>query len=126
MQDDSADELHVEMAHVESAASCFAHESEGGNHGGLDCCLELIFVIFGGGVGVFEALGDLGFEGRGARGKIRVGERLYFGLEGVDCRDGWRDPLDVALVLRADEARHDAVNYLFNVHSACWMPRAAH
>jgi hypothetical protein len=28
-------------------------------------------------------------------------------------------------VLRADEARDNAINYLFDVHDDCWMPRAA-
>jgi hypothetical protein len=28
-------------------------------------------------------------------------------------------------VLRADEARHDAINYAFDVHTDYWMPRAA-
>ena len=36
VQDDSADELHVEMAHAEGATARFADEGEGRNDGGFD------------------------------------------------------------------------------------------
>src|ERR1700733_8972242 len=113
------------MTHVERAAPGLAHESKCGNHGGLYGRLELVFVIFGGWVGVFEALGDLGFEGCGARGEFRVGDSHHFRLECIDRRDGWGDALDVALVLGTDEARDYAINYAFDVHTDYWMPRAA-
>ena len=64
MQHDAADQLHVEMPHVENAASGFAHRGERGNQN----------VVQRG------ALRQLLFERDGLRGQFLIGELLHLRL----------------------------------------------
>ena len=71
VKDHAADQLHVEMAHVEDAAAGFADDGEG---------FDQEVVERG-------ALSDSFFEFDGFGGQVDIGEFAKSGLEGVDCRD---------------------------------------
>jgi len=94
MQDDPADQLHVEVPHVQHAAAGLADHREG---------LDQQVVDRG---AVRDALAELG--GPGAQ--LLVGERLDLGLAAVDGLDERTDPLQLAFVLRADDFGEDGVD----------------
>src|SRR6202007_2491868 len=82
-------------------------------------------------ISVFQLLLDLLAQLGKARFKRFVAERVYFGFACVDGRDDRLQFFDVALVLGADKAGHDAVEYLgyfpwvFFLFPARFFPRAA-
>ena len=87
VQDHAADELHVEVPHVEHAAPGFADDGEGfGQHG-----VERFAAP--------DPLAELG--GLGA--ELVVGQGPRRGLAAVDVRDDRVQPLQLTLVLRADD-----------------------
>ncbi len=115
MQDDAADELHVEVAHADGAAARFAHQGEGGNERRLERVLQFLLVV---GIVAFEAFEaglHFGAQRNGALADLGVGELLHLRLELVDLDDIRRDFLDVALVLRPDEARNYPVDRFFDI-----------
>ena len=94
VQHDAADQLDVEMPHVENAAAGFAHGGERRNQNIVER----------------GALRDLLLEGDGLRGQFLIGELLHARLHVVDGRDQRAHRLDVALVLGAENLRHHCVN----------------
>ena len=89
MQHDAADQLHVEMPHVQNAAAGFAHGGEGGNQQIVER----------------RALRDLFPEDDGLPGEFLIGQRLHLRLHFVDRRDDRPHRLDFALVLGAENFR---------------------
>src|ERR1700722_16360857 len=116
VENHAADELHIEVAHVERAATGFANESECGNDGGLEGLHHQVFEAGIGRIGVFERSLDLLFESEELRFQLFVAERFDFGFARIDGRDERLQFLDVALVLGADESRDYAVNNLCCIH----------
>ncbi len=94
MEHDAADELHVEVPHVEHAAAGLAHDGEGLGQQ----------VVERRAVG--EPLPELG--GLGAQ--LLVGEALDLGFLGVDLGDERPQALQFALVLGADDFREEGVD----------------
>ena len=82
MQNRAADELHVEMPHVEDAAAGFAADGEGFDQQVVER------------LAIFDAL----LEFDGFLGQFGVGELLESGFEIVDGGDDWTEPLDFAFV----------------------------
>src|SRR5208282_2871684 len=115
MQDDAADELHVEVAHADGSAACLADQGERGNKRRLERVLELLLVIWIGALEAFEAGLHFGTQRDSALADFGVGELLHGRLELVDLDDVRRDFLDVALVLRPDEARNYPVDRFFDI-----------
>ena len=109
MQHDAADELHIEMPHVQEAAARFARQGERGHDGWLDGRLQFLFVGFIFGIGVFQALLDLLAQLRIARCEVFRVERLDFRLARVDGRDDRLQFFDVAFVLGADKPSDDII-----------------
>ena len=85
LQDDAADQLHVEVTHVEEAAAGFADHGEGFDEQ----------VVEG------RALGQFFLEFDGFGGQIDIGELLDGRFQVVDCCDDGLDGLDFALVFGA-------------------------
>ena len=71
VQHDAADQLFVEMPHVDETAPCFAHRRKRGNHD----------------VVKRRSLRQLFLEGNGLRGQFFVAELLNRGLQIVDRAD---------------------------------------
>ena len=117
VQDHAADQLHVEMAHAQRAAARFADQGERRDQGRLDRILQFLLVVGIGDLEAFHALEDLRPEFRRLRAQFLVGKFFHLRLERVDRLDEGLDALDVALVLRADEARNNAIYDSFNVHN---------
>jgi len=101
VQNDAADELHVEMPHVQEATPCFADQGECRHNRGFQCLLQLLLICRLRGIGVLQLLLHLGAELRETRLKAFIAERLHFGFARVDGRDERLQFLDVALVLGA-------------------------
>ncbi len=108
MKDDAADELDVEVAHLDGALAGFADDGEGFGEdvveGGLfggDALVGIFNAFDGGG----DALAE--FDGPGAEGL--VGEGLHGGLEGVNLRDDGHEPLDGAFVAGAKDLSYSFV-----------------
>ncbi len=95
MQDDAADQLDVEVAHVQDAAAGFADDGEGFDQD----------VVEGG------ALGEFLLEFNGLRGQFGVGELLDGGFALVDGGDERPNPLDLALVLGAEDFGQKGINH---------------
>ena len=93
MEDHAADQLHVEMAHVEDAPAGFAHHGEG---------LDQEVVERG-------ALGEFFFEFNGFGGEVDVGELAHCGLEVVDRGHGGQHLFDFALVFGAENFRQNGI-----------------
>ena len=89
MQDHAADQLHVEVPHVEDAAAGFAADGEGFDQQVVERC----------------AVGERFFEFDGFGGEIDVARAAGFGLEIVDGGDDRAHRLDFALVLGAENFR---------------------
>ena len=87
VQDGAADELDVEVPHVQHAAAGLAHDGEGFGHQVVD------------GFAVGDPLTELG---RFAA-KLLVGQRLDCRFEGVDLRDDRTQTFQFAVVLCADD-----------------------
>ena len=125
VQDDAANELHVEVPHVEEAAPRLARKRKGGNDHRLE---RLLYALLERGfrrVRVFQLFLDLRLQLLVSRLEIGVGERLHFRFAGVDGRDGRLDALDVALVFGADKSRDNSVEYLGCFHEWLCRPRRA-
>jgi hypothetical protein len=116
VENHAANELDVEMAHVEETAACFADEREGGDDRGIKGFSQEFFVGGLAGISVFELFLDFRFEGGEAQLQIFVGEGAHFGFARVDGGDAGLQFFDVALVLGADETSDDGVNCLGNIH----------
>ena len=116
MQDHAADELHVEMAHVQEPPTRFAGQRKRRDQNRLEGLLHQVAEGRFGGVGVFEGFLNLLFQLEKAKLQIFVAERFDFGLEGVNSRDIGLQFFDVALVLGADKSRDYAVNNLRCIH----------
>ena len=86
MQDDAADQLHVEVPHVEDAAAGFADCGKG----------------FGQQIVERRAVRDSLFEINRFGGKIVIRELLHRRLQIVDGRDDRTHRLDFALVASAE------------------------
>ncbi len=116
VQNNAADQLHIEMPHVQEAAAGFADERERRHDRRLQRLLQLLFVGRLRRIGVLQLLLHLGAKLRKARLEVFIAQRTNFGFAGVDSRNGWLQFLDVALVLGADKARDDAIEYLGCFH----------
>ena len=118
VQDDTADQLHVEMAHAEGAAAGFADQREGGNQRGLErpradaACNSCRRDRRLRGGSATSALSSAVHAPKSASESFFIS-----GSSALMAPTTVADAFDVALVLRADEARDDAINYFFNVHS---------
>ncbi len=95
MQNDAADQLHVEVAHVKEAAAGFAHGGEGFDEQ----------VVEGGALGQFF----LEFDSFG--GEIDIGELLEGGGQLVDGVDEGLNGLDFAFVFGAKDLGQDDINH---------------
>ena len=95
MEDDAADELDVEVTHMEEAAAGFADDGEG----------------FGEEVLEGGALGEAFAEFDGFGGEVDIGEGGQVGLEVVDGGDEGLHGLDLALVFGAEDFGEDCVNH---------------
>ena len=116
VQNHSADQLHVEVAHVQQAATCFADQRKRRNDCGREGLLHLLAESRVAGIGVLELLLHLFLQREEASLQLVVAERLDFGFARVDGRDERLQFFDVALVLGADKSRDNCVNYLGNIH----------
>ena len=95
VQHHAADQLHVEVPHVQHAPAGFADDGEGFD--------EQIVERFA----VGDALAEL--DGLGA--ELLVGQRLDLRLERADLGDQRAEPLDLTLVLRADDFGEDLTEH---------------
>ena len=95
VQDDAADQLHVEMTHVQEAAAGFAHHGEGFDQ-------EVV---------QRRALSEFFLEFDGLGGEIDIRERLDARLEVVDSRDERHHGLDFTLVFGAKNLGQDDINH---------------
>ena len=89
MQDGAADQLDIEMPHVEDAASGFAAHGEGFDQQVVER------------LSIFDAL----LEFHGFLGEFDVGELLESGFEIVDGGDNWTEALDFAFVPGPEDFR---------------------
>ena len=94
VQDHAADQLHVEVPHVQHAASGFADDRE---RLGQQVVERLPLL---------EAEAEFG----GLAAQLLVGERRDRRLEGVDLRDDRREPLELALVGGAEDFREGFID----------------
>ncbi len=116
VKDDPADQLHVEVAHVQKAPAGFADESKRRDNHGVERLLEEVFVGIIAGIGVFELLKDLRLQFSEAGLKVFVAEGFQLGLALIDGDDERLQFFDVALVLGADKERYDIVEELSYIH----------
>ncbi len=116
VQHDAADELHVEVAHVEGAPPGLADQGKRRDQCRIDRIAQLLLVVRIVALEPFHAALHLGLEGQRPLAQLGVGKLLHLRLEGVDLSDQRLNALDVALMLGADEARDDTVYYPFYIH----------
>ena len=95
MQNDAADELDVEVPHVEDAAAGLAADGEGFDQ-------QVVERL---------AVGDALLEFDGFLGEFGVGELLEPGFEIVDGGDDWTHPLDFAFVPGPEDFRKGGVEH---------------
>jgi hypothetical protein len=95
VQHHAADELHVEVPHVEHAAAGLAHHGEGLGQ-------EVVERL---------ALGVAFAEFRGACAHLAVRERARAGLQLADAADDGVQPLQLPVVLGADDFRKELVDH---------------
>src|SRR5262249_55608142 len=113
---ESADELDVEMAHVEETAAGFTREGECRGDGRLESGLKKIFVILFGRDGGLEGHFDFGLLRGKAKLKLVEQNGVEFMPNRIALPENGLKFLDVAFVLRADEAGKNAVHYLGCIH----------
>ena len=94
MQHHAADQLHVEMPHVEEAAAGFADYGEGFDQEVVER----------------RALREFFFKFNGFGGEIDVRELAHRGLEFIDGCHGGQHPFDLALGFGAKNFRQDGIN----------------
>ncbi len=91
VQDDAADQLHVEMAHAERAAAGFAHQRKGRDNGRLERIVQVLFVVWSSGSESFRrpctsALSFAEFR------NFAVGEFFISGSSAlIAATSGWTD-----------------------------------
>ena len=95
VQHHAADQLDVEMAHVEDAAAGFADHGEGFDQQ----------VVEGG------ALGDFFFEFDGLGGQVDIRQLAHGGFEVADGGHRGQHRLDLALVFGAEYFGQDGINH---------------
>ncbi len=95
VQNDAADQLHIEVPHIQDAASGFAAHGEGFDQQ----------VVQG------LAVGDALLEFHGLLGQFGVGKLLERGFEIVDGGDHWTEPLDFAFVPGPEDFRKGGVEH---------------
>jgi uncharacterized protein (TIGR03437 family) len=95
VQDNTADQLHVEVPHVENAAAGFAAHGEG-----LD--QQVVERL---------AVGDPLLEFHGFLGQVGVGELLELRFDIVDGGDKWTEPLNFAFVPGPEDFRKSGVEH---------------
>src|SRR5205807_4590188 len=95
VEHDAADQLDVEMAHVEEAAAGLTHYGEGLNQ-------QVI-----GGCALSHALSEF----NGFSGKVDIGELLHLRFELIDGRDGRQKRFDLALVFGAEYFSQNGVDH---------------
>ncbi len=112
VKDDAADELDVEVAHLDGALAGFADDGEGFGEdvveGGFFGGDAFVF-IFRGVFDVLEGVGDALAELGGLGAQLFVGERLDGGLEVVNLLNGWHEALDGAFVAGAKDFSYEFV-----------------
>ena len=116
MQHDAADQLHIEMPHPQRPSTSFAHRRKRRNNRRLDRFLQLLLDVRVVVLNALEPRLHLGFQLRRVRRQLRVRKLLHRGLERIDLAHHRLNHLDVALVLRPDKSRDDAINYSLDVH----------
>ena len=116
MQDGTADQLNIEVAHAQRAAADFTNQGECGNQRRFGGFAQTQLVIRIGRVELGEAGLDFGLQLRRHRRKFGVGELFHLRLEGVDGFDDRVQGFHVAFVLGADETRDDAIDDFLYVH----------
>ena len=121
VQDDAANELHVEVPHVEETAPRLARQCKGGNDHRLERLLHALLERGFRRICVFQLFLDLRLQLLVSRLEIGVAERLHFRFARVHGRDGRLYALDVALVFGADKSRDNSVEYLGCFHE--WLCR---
>jgi hypothetical protein len=94
VEDDAADQLHVEVAHVEEAAAGFADHGESFDEQVVERC----------------ALGQLFLELDGFGGQVDIGELQDAEFQVVDGGDEGLNGLDFARVFGAKNLGQDCVN----------------
>ena len=95
VQDHAAHQLDVEVAHVEHAPSGLPHHREGFDQQVVERLASR------------DALAEL----VGLRAQLFVGERLDFRFERANLGDQRPEPLDLALVLRADDLGEELTDH---------------
>ncbi len=96
VQDHSADQLHIEMPHVQDAPARFAADGEGFD--------QQVIERF--------AIGDALLEFDGFLGEFGVGKLLDRRLEIVNGGDDWTDPLNFAFVPGPEDFRQYLVDHM--------------
>ena len=96
VEDHAADELHVEVPHVQHAAARLAHDGEG----------------LGQQVVERGAVGDARAELGRLRAELLVGEHLDRRLERVDLLDERSNCFQLALVLRAEDLGEESAEHV--------------
>src|SRR5262249_22721024 len=105
MQDDSADQLLVEVPHVENAVAGLAHDGEGFDQDIVQC----------------GALGEPCFEVDGFGGQLGVGKLLDFLLQRVHGCNPGPEGLNIALVLRAENLGQNCIYHRISVSAEAAM-----
>jgi hypothetical protein len=112
MKDDAADELDVEVAHLDSALAGFPDYGEGFGEdvveGGLFGDYAFVF-IFRGVFDVLEGVDDTLAELGGLVAQLFIGERLRGGLEVDNLPDDRHEALDGAFVAGAKDLSYEFV-----------------
>ncbi len=116
VQDYPADQLHVEMAHGDSAAARFAGQRERWGDGGLERVGQALLIVGLGGISVAEALGYLGFELGGFLADFGIGQTFAFAGEFIDGGNLGGESFDVAFMFGANKPGNDPVYHVFDSH----------
>ena len=87
-----------------------------GHQRGLERFLQFLLVVRIVALQAFHARLNFRLQLGGLRRNLGVGEFAHLRLERVDFRDQGLQLFNVAFVLRADEARDDAIYEFFNIH----------
>ena len=105
VQHHAADELHVEVPHVQHALAGLADDGKR-----FDQQVVERFPV-----------GDALPELRRLFAELLVGERLHLRLERADLDDARVEPLELALVLRADDLGEELTDHVFFGGGVGWM-----
>src|SRR5580704_5818464 len=108
VQHDSANQLHIKMPHRKLAPPSFAHQRKRRNQHVLERFLQLHLVIGIGWLHASKPRSHLGLQRSSPLRNLNIAKRLHFRLKRADRRHDWHNALNVALMLRPNEAS----NYL--------------